>query len=247
MTNPLVEALEKAVQSAWDLDIPLNEKLAIVANEVRSLSTLFAEAVDRMVIRQQNAGAGGTAPGIGDLMPPFVLPDEAGRLVSFDDLLAKGPVAISFNRGHWCPYCRLNVHALADLQKEMADEGRQLVSIVPERRKFTAALKAEADASFPVLTDMDNGYAVSLNLAIWVGTEMENLIAGAGWDVPSYQGNAAWMLPVPATFVVGTDGVITARYLDPDYRKRMEIDALRDALRAAYGPRHKASRRRATG
>src|SRR5271165_6539446 len=71
MANPLVEALEKVVQHAWDLDIPLNEKLTIVANEVRSLSTVFAEAVDRMVIRLQNTGAGDTAPGVGEAMPPF--------------------------------------------------------------------------------------------------------------------------------------------------------------------------------
>jgi hypothetical protein len=49
---------------------------------------------------------------------------------------------------------------------------------------------------------MDNGYAVSLNLAIWVGEELERYIAGAGWDLPDYQGNQAWMLPIPATFVV---------------------------------------------
>src|SRR5271166_602363 len=247
MGNPVVEALEKAVQHAWDLDIPLNEKLTIVANEVRSLSTVFAEVVDRMVIRLQNTGAGDTAPGVGEVMPPFVLPDERGRLVALEDLLAQGPVAISFNRGHWCPYCRLNVHALADLQQELADEGRQLVAIVPERRKFAASLREQSCAPFPVLTDMDNGYALSLNLAIWVGQEMETLIASAGWDVPSYQGNSAWMVPIPATFVVGADGVITARYLDQDYRLRVGIDQLRAALRAAYSSRQKASRRRATG
>ena len=247
MPNPLVEALEKAVQRAWDMDIPLGEKLTIVADEVRALSTLFAEAVDRMVIRLQETGAGGAAPRVGEVMPPFLLPDETGRLVALEDLLADGPVAISFNRGHWCPYCRLNAHALADLQKELTGEGRQLVAIVPERQRFAAALKNEADAPFPILTDMDNGYALSLNLVIWVGAEMETLIASAGWDVPTYQGNAAWMLPIPATFVVGIDGVITARYLDPDYRKRMEIEELRGALRAAYSPRDRATRRRATG
>jgi peroxiredoxin len=133
------------------------------------------------------------------------------------------------------------------LQEELADEGRQLVAIVPERRKFVAALREESRAPFPVLTDMDNGYALSLNLAIWVGQEMETLIASAGWDMPTYQGNSAWMVPIPATFVVGSDGVITARYLDPDYRLRMETDQLRDALRATYSARDKASRRRAAG
>jgi len=53
------------------------------------------------------------------------------------------------------------------------------------------------------------------------------------------------MVPIPATFVVGADGVIAARYLDPDYRLRMEIDQLRAALRGTYSPRDKASRRRA--
>jgi peroxiredoxin len=247
MANPLVEALERAVQSAWDMDAPLRDKLKLVADEVRSLSAVFAEAVDRMVIRLQETGAGAAAPEVGDRMPSFVLPDDHGRLVSLEDLLAEGPVAISFNRGHWCPYCRLNVHALADLQQELADEGRQLVAIVPERRKFAASLREESCAPFPVLTDMDNGYALSLNLAIWVGEEMETLIASAGWDVPAYQGNSAWMVPIPATFVVGADGVITARYLDPDYRLRVGVDQLRAALRATYSPRDKASRRRASG
>jgi peroxiredoxin len=165
-------------------------------------------------------------------MPPFVLPDDNSRLVTLDELLQKGPLAISFNRGHWCAYCRLNAQALTEVQNTVAGEGRRLVAIVPEKRRFTAALKAEAEASFPILTDIDNGYALSLNLAIWVGAEMEELIADAGWDVPTYQGNEAWLLPIPATFVVGTDGTIKARYLDPDYRRRMEVADLLEALRA---------------
>ena len=59
---------------------------------------------------------------------------------------------------------------------------------------------------FPILTDMDNGYALSLNLAIWVGAEMQKMMAGRQ-DLPAYQGNSSWMLPIPATFVVGRDGV----------------------------------------
>jgi peroxiredoxin len=118
---------------------------------------------------------------------------------------------------------------------------------VPERRRFTNALKSEAAANVPFLTDMDNGYALSLNLAIWVGTEMEALIGGAGWDVPNYQGNAAWIMPIPATFIVGTDGIVRERYLDPDYRQRMEIEDLLAALRRAREPQRATSRLRAAG
>jgi len=245
--NDLVIKLEEAVQAAIKLDAPLNERMAVIANAVRNLSTTFAEAVDRMVQRLQDQGAGATAPAPGDLMPPFLLPDENGRLVGLAEILQRGPAAISFQRGHWCPYCRLNAIGMAEVEKKIIELGGQFVAIVPERRKFTTALKDEAAASFPFLTDMDNGYALSLNLAIWVGSEMEKLIAGAGWDVPTYQGNAAWFLPIPATFIVSTDGIITARYLDPDYRQRMEIDDLLVAIEQAHEPRRVTSRLRATG
>jgi peroxiredoxin len=78
---------------------------------------------------------------------------------------------------------------------------------------------------------MDNGYALSLNLAIWVGDEIQKMMTGRH-DLPEYQGNNSWMLPIPATFVVGQDGLIKARFVDPDYRKRMAIDDLLAALRA---------------
>jgi peroxiredoxin len=112
-------------------------------------------------------------------------------------------------------------------------EGCQIVAITPDRTKFTAALKSETRAKFPILTDLDNGYALSLNLVIWVGRELQEMIAAAGVDLPTYQGNDSWMVPIPATFVVGKQGIITARHIDPDYRKRMEIKELLTALNAS--------------
>jgi peroxiredoxin len=48
-----------------------------------------------------------------------------------------------------------------------------------------------------------------------------------------FHGNDGWMLPIPATFVVGRDGLVDARFIDPDFRKRMEIDDLIAALKSA--------------
>jgi peroxiredoxin len=84
-----------------------------------------------------------------------------------------------------------------------------------------------------MLTDLDNGYALSLNLAIWLGEELARELASLGRSLPDYQGNAAWMLPIPATFVVGRDGVVKARFVDPDFRRRMAVEELIAALKAA--------------
>src|SRR5215831_19253779 len=232
-SKPLAEALEEAFQHCRDMDASLSERLDSLAQAVRRLSPPFADAVDRLVARLQQCGAGESAPHVGEPLPPFQLPDEAGHVVSLDELLSKGPVAVTFHRGHWCPYCRLNTKALAEAQTEIESNGGQVVAIMPDRQQFAEKFKTESQARFPILTDMDNGYALSLNLVVWVGAEMERMIASAGRDIPSYQGNTSWMLPIPATFVVGTDARIKARFVDPDYRKRMGVEALLTALKSA--------------
>ncbi|ANT50172.1 peroxiredoxin-like family protein [Mesorhizobium amorphae] len=223
---------EQSVQAAVELDASLNERLAAIAAAVRRLDANFADAVDRLVARLEKQGAGAMAPVPGDVMPAFLLPDDQGKLVSLGDVLLQGPAVITFQRGHWCPYCRLNAIGIVEAQLEIAALGGQVVVIMPERRKFGKAMKAAVGATFPFLTDMDNGYALSLNLAIWVGAEMERLM-GLGLDLPNYQGNSSWFLPIPATFIVGTDGIITDRFVDPDYRRRMDIDDLIAALKRA--------------
>src|SRR5262249_26204821 len=232
-SKPLPDALEEAFRDCRDREASLGERLDSFARAVRTLSPPFADAVDRLVSRLQKSGAGQNAPQVGEPMPPFHLPDEAGRVVSLDRLLSEGPVAVTFHRGHWCPYCRLNTKALAQAQTEIEKEGCQIVAIMPDRQQFAEKFKTESQARFPILTDMDNGYALSLNLVIWIGTEMERMIASAGRDIPNYQGNASWMLPIPATFVVAMDGTINARFVDPEYRKRMAVDTLLTALRSA--------------
>ncbi|RUW38025.1 MULTISPECIES: peroxiredoxin-like family protein [unclassified Mesorhizobium] len=223
---------EQSVQAAIALDAPLNERLAVVAAAVRRLNSEFADAVDRLVDRLEKLGAGAMAPVAGEVMPGFLLPDDEGKLVSLAEMLAKGPAVVTFQRGHWCPYCRVNAIGIVEVQRQIAELGGQVVVIMPERRKFAKAMKAAVGAQFPFLIDMDNGYALSLNLAIWVGAEMERLM-GVGFDLPSYQGNSSWFLPIPATFIVGTNGIITDRFVDPDYRRRMDIDDLIAALRRA--------------
>ena len=166
-------------------------------------------------------------------MPSFILPDETGRLVSLKALLESGPVAITFHRGHWCPWCRITINALVRVNGEISRAGGQVVAIMPDRQPFAAEFKREAGSPFPVLTDMDNGYALSLNLAIWLGPDLTQLLSSFGRSLPDYQGNDAWILPIPATFVVGQDGIVRARFVDPDFRRRMTVEELIDALKAA--------------
>lgn len=224
-------AIAAVFEKARDLDAPLNARLMLLAEAVREGSPEFAGAVERLIERLVRTGLGANAPKPGDPMPPFLLPDPTGRLVSLGELLNGGPVVLSFLRGHWCPYCRLTADAFSKVQDRIG--ASHMVAITPERAPFNARLAAETGIGYPVLADPDSGYALSLNLAFWVDDAFADLMRSVGQDLASYQAQGAWVLPVPATYVVGSDGIVAARHVDPDYRRRMEIEDLAAAFEAA--------------
>jgi peroxiredoxin len=232
--DPGLKALiEDSFARNRDLEASLASRLQAFANDLERLLPSFSAAVDSLVHRLAESNAGLDAPKVGEPMPNFLLPDEQARLVDLEDFLHEGPVALAFNRGHWCPYCRINISALARAEEEVAREHRHIAAIVPDRQRFAQWLKNDARAPFPVLTDMDNGYAMTLGLAIHVGDELKHMMARSGWDPSVSQGTDNWMLPIPATFVVGTDGIVCARFIDPDFRMRMAIEDMLVALRSA--------------
>jgi len=201
------ERLRQAFLRCREMDGTLNEQLQAYAAAGREIFPAYGEAVDRLVVRINENGGGEDAPRPGEPMPPFVLPDESGRLVALPSLVERGPVAVIFVRGHWCPYCRLNVRAVIKAYDRIRAIGADIVGIMPETQEYAAKFKTEAGAPFPVLTDLDNGYALSLNLAIWLGAEIEQLL--------SYL------------------GMVKARFVDPDFRRRMAIEDLLAALKDA--------------
>ncbi len=225
--------LIEAFNDICEMDAPLNERLAAYSDALRELNFPFSEAYDELVARLKAGEVGSTAPGIGDVMPPFSLPANGGRLVHLEEILSVGPAVISFNRGHWCPYCRIELKSIAEHQDEIVACGGQLVSILPDRQQFVNQLPEEVLREFIILTDVDNTYALSLGLVIWLGERIAALMEGRGHRLGTYQGNEGWFVPLPATFVVGCDGRVIARQVNPDFRKRMEIDDIIAALRSA--------------
>jgi peroxiredoxin len=225
--------LDQALQMACEMDGVLSDRLSSFANALRRINRDVAEVADRLVGRLTSAHAGDAAPKVGEPMPGFLLPDDKGHLTSLDDILADGPAVVVFHRGHWCSYCHITNDALSDVAAEVRAAGGRIVAITPDRQPYVAKFKAAERTSFPILTDLDNGYALSLGLAIWIGTEMGEYILSRGIDLSTYQGNDSWFLPIPATFVIGRDGIIVARHVDPDYRQRMELRDLLAAVRSA--------------
>ena len=140
---------------------------------------------------------------------------------------------ISFNRGHWCPFCKIELRTIAAYHEEIAAHGGRVVSILPDRQGLLGRLDADTHGRLTILTDIDNGYALSLGLVMWLGERVKELMRGRGTHLDQFHGNDGWFLPLPATFVVASDGIIVSRHVDPDFRLRMDIDDILAALRRA--------------
>jgi len=164
-------------------------------------------------------------------MPEFQLPDEQGRLVSLSSLLRSGPAVISFNRGHWCPYCKLELRLLSAMHGEIERLGAHVVSIMPDAASFTGGYVAQNELPFPVLSDIDLGYSLSLGLIFWVGAEIQRLYQDVGVELERYHGNGGYFLPMAAKFIVGQDGRVKARQVNLEFRERMEPAAIVATLR----------------
>jgi len=209
-----------AFDKARAMDAPLQAQLDAYAASLAERNPVTATAYQSLIDRLSGGDAGANAPKPGDSLPAFLLPDENGRLVSSGDLLERGPLVISFNRGHWCPFCWLELGALNDSHDGITRMGAGLISITPETAAYSRRLKSRLGLRFPVLTDLDNAYALELSLAISLSAEIKERFVKSGIDLGLYQNNDAWFVPIPATIVVDRHGTVRESFVNADFRRR---------------------------
>ncbi|KAI9739953.1 MAG: hypothetical protein M1818_005009 [Claussenomyces sp. TS43310] len=174
-----------------------------------------------------------TAIKVGDTIPEFRLVNAVGDEVKSSDLLPQGPLLLSFYRGEWCPFCNL---ALVAMQKHLNDfksKGVILVAISPELPNQSLTTVEKHNLKFPVLSDVGNVFSKQLGILFTQPDTLRPVFKYFGHDLEARNGDDTFAVPIPATLLVDTKGVVRNAYIEPDYTKRLEtstalewIDAL---------------------
>ena len=168
----------------------------------------------------------------GGTMPEFTLQNQIGGPLSLSQLLANGPLVVTFYRGGWCPYCNLELRAYQVALDRINAAGAMLVAITPELADESLSTIEKNDLGFQVLTDDNASYARQLGLVHTLPEELRPIYDGFGIDIQKHNGKGQFDLPLAASYIVGTDGVVVKAFVDIDYTKRMEPEHVIAALEA---------------
>ena len=164
----------------------------------------------------------GNALQIGAKVENFSLVNHNGESIELNDLLNKGPVIVSFYRGGWCPYCNLELKALNDYLAQFKTQSAQLIAISPQLSDETLSTTQKNELDFDVLSDVSNKVAEQFGLLFTLDERIQALYTQFGIDFEHYYGDKSFKLPLPATYVINQEGVITYAFLNEDYTLRAE-------------------------
>ncbi len=167
----------------------------------------------------------------GATAPRFELPDAHGKMVGSAGLLAKGPLVVTFYRGVWYPYCNMDLQAIEAAAADIRALGASLVAISPQTAPNRRKSERENALSFPILSDHGNAVANAFGLRFRLPDELIAVYKGFGNDLAIGNGEDSWTLPMPARYVIGTDGVIAYAEVNPDYTRRPDPGELLPVLR----------------
>lgn len=191
------------------------------------------ETMHRATAELKASGLAERAKKAGDKAPAFTLKDPEGNVVSSQDLLAKGPLIVSFYRGVWCPYCNMELQALQAALPEFEKLGARLVAISPQTAPNSRRSVRENNLSFPILSDEKGRVGEAFGLKFKLPEYLVDLYKSLKNELPAFNDDPEWTLPMPARYVIGQDGTILYAEVNPDYTRRPEPEEMLPILRKA--------------
>ncbi|MDZ4748867.1 MAG: peroxiredoxin-like family protein [Saprospiraceae bacterium] len=161
---------------------------------------------------------------VGDKVQDFSAMDVYGQRYSLQVALRKGPVVLLFIRGQWCPVCNRHLSGVQDSLPMIYEKGASVVVVSPEKSEFLMRTVEKTGAEFTIL--YDEGYTISDGFDVTFLPDsltriMYNTLLGA--KLKESHSDDSERLPIPATFIIGQDGVIRWRHFDPDYKRRASV------------------------
>ena len=118
----------------------------------------------------------------------------------------------------------MELEALGQAYEGITALGADLMAISPQRRAHSREMKEKHNLPFAVLNDRSNAVAKQFGLVFTFPEDLKQVYLKLGIDLPKYNGDDSWELPMPARYVVDQSKTIRWAAVEPDYTIRPEPD-----------------------
>ncbi len=163
----------------------------------------------------------------GDRLPQICLNDSKGKTFNLNDSISKKPAVLIFYRGGWCPFCTEHLAGLQSVAPELITLGYQLIAISPDRPALLAPLSQEKGLNYKLLSDSSMKVGTAMGIAFRLDdATFKKYKTSYNIDIEADSGYTHHLLPVPAVFIVGTDGIVKYTYTDPNYKERLSPELI---------------------
>jgi len=189
------------------------------------------EPMHRATLELVDSGIARKVLKTGDKAPAFTLNNADGHSISSTELLAQGPLVVTFYRGVWCPHCNIELQAIEEALPEILRRGAKLVAISPQTGPYSVRAQSENKLSFPILSDPHNAVAARFGLRFRLPDYLADLYKIVFKnDLAVVNDDPSWTLPMPARYVLAQDGTIVYSEFNEDYTRRPDPQEMIPAL-----------------
>ena len=199
------------------------------------ISALFV--LSSQVVAATASNIAESAEQVSPLLPGLAVPnvelkDQYGKTVSLSERFKEKTTVLIVYRGGWCPYCSKQLASVQKIEKELANLDAQLIAVSPDSPEQHAKTKITAP-SYQLLSDDSLTLAQTLGLAFYLDDKTAKIYRNKlGVNFVSLDGEAKVALPVPAVFVIDTNGLVHFQYANPNYKVRLTEDLLLAAVKS---------------
>ncbi|TMO44768.1 peroxiredoxin-like family protein [Pseudoalteromonas ruthenica] len=194
----------------------------LAGSVVGAILLFFSGVASAAVITNISDSAEGVSPLLPGLsVPDVTLKDTQGQPVALKKLLANKPTVLVVYRGGWCPYCSKQLKNIQNIEQQIAEMGLQIIAVSPDSPEKLAQ-STISSPTYQLLSDDQLALAQAMGLAFFLDDKTAKVYRNKlGVNFVGLDGEQKVALPVPAVFVLDTQGMVHFQYANPNYRVRL--------------------------
>ena len=165
---------------------------------------------------------------VGDAAPQFTVYEVNGEPYLFEPGKLQKPVVLITYRGGWCPYCNMHLKELREAEPRLLEMGFEVIFLSTDRPEilYASLFDYVKDVEYTLLSDSKMDASRALGIAFRVDDAEYERMKSLGVDLEEASGETHHELPVPAVFIIDTAGTIRFAHVNPDYKVRLEGEAI---------------------